>query len=661
MSPESSKSFLPAWVIILLGGLVFFLALAGFMIQGQVSLNLHSISLLVYRVGQIFVLESGVDEPDNRFLAWARILVVLLLFLGIVKLVITVYRKALLGFGLWRSHNHVVICGLGRIGMQLARDVRKAKRPRRLVVIERDANNPQLPACRELGAITLIGDATDRDVLRRAGVHRASRVFAVSGNDTNDVEIAVRLCELMVPRNGASDAQARPKLERGRRRSLECFVHVVDLPLTELFTRHPMLVLGRTGGVDVKVFNVFTNSARLLLREPLTENRPRASTTGKPEDDQVAHYVLVGFGQMGQAFALEAVRLAHFENRKRLRMTVIDERIETKRDRFLARYPRFSPQSLSLDPESGSFNRQADDWASQCCRPAERYRNADPRAVEYASNAEFLDMPSGLCSDDLADQIRRRLNGPTVCPTVIVCFDEDRLNFETAILMQAKMSVRVANVPVYVWLPAQSGLTRLLLTSSGAVPSPGGSPFAAIDDIEPFGVCEESCNLDQITRPGFEDIAQATHELFLAHCEKRNTPSGQPWNDLPEPYRTSNFLVAEHLDVKLAAIGRERIPETEAREYEERDAISDQELELLAEMEHNRWLAERLIDGWTFAEKKNDDRKENPNLCAWSRLTEEQKDKDRDQVRAIPRILKRLPVPQCTIPVHALRQPAPDA
>ena len=61
--------------------------------------------------------------------------------------------------------------------------------------------------------------------------------------------------------------------------------------------------------------------------------------------------------------------------------------------------------------------------------------------------------------------------------------------------------------------------------------------------------------------------------------------------------------------------------------------------ELLAEMEHRRWVAERLLAGWTYAPKKDIGRRENPHLVPWDRVKEEIKNYDRKTVRLIPSLL----------------------
>jgi hypothetical protein len=63
------------------------------------------------------------------------------------------------------------------------------------------------------------------------------------------------------------------------------------------------------------------------------------------------------------------------------------------------------------------------------------------------------------------------------------------------------------------------------------------------------------------------------------------------------------------------------------------------QVELLAEMEHRRYLAERRMANWVFGPKKDEARRENPSMIDWDKLTEEVKEYDRVAVRAIPTLL----------------------
>ena len=81
--------------------------------------------------------------------------------------------------------NHVIICGYGRIGVQLANELRKARSS--FVIIERD------PAklTESTDFLYLTGDATDEDALRMAGVERARTLATVLPDDAANVFITL--------------------------------------------------------------------------------------------------------------------------------------------------------------------------------------------------------------------------------------------------------------------------------------------------------------------------------------------------------------------------------------------------------------------------------------------------------------------------------------
>jgi voltage-gated potassium channel len=73
-------------------------------------------------------------------------------------------------------HDHVIVCGWGRVGSAIGKEIADAGRD--LVIVERDpeaVTSSQLPA--------IIGDATDDAVLRTAGIDRASALVAAVDSD----------------------------------------------------------------------------------------------------------------------------------------------------------------------------------------------------------------------------------------------------------------------------------------------------------------------------------------------------------------------------------------------------------------------------------------------------------------------------------------------
>lgn len=81
---------------------------------------------------------------------------------------------------------HTIICGYGRMGSSLARELEAAGRP--FVAIDADA---EAIARSGGGRLLIAGDATDEHVLERAGIHRASVVATVLSDDATNVFVTL--------------------------------------------------------------------------------------------------------------------------------------------------------------------------------------------------------------------------------------------------------------------------------------------------------------------------------------------------------------------------------------------------------------------------------------------------------------------------------------
>lgn len=83
--------------------------------------------------------------------------------------------------------NHFIVAGFGRVGSNVAHEFVVAKQP--FVVIE---NDPQLiPDIQEHGYVFIEGDATDDEVLLKAGVEKAKGLVAAIHSDADNVFIVL--------------------------------------------------------------------------------------------------------------------------------------------------------------------------------------------------------------------------------------------------------------------------------------------------------------------------------------------------------------------------------------------------------------------------------------------------------------------------------------
>ena len=93
------------------------------------------------------------------------------------------------------------------------------------------------------------------------------------------------------------------------------------------------------------------------------------------------------------------------------------------------------------------------------------------------------------------------------------------------------------------------------------------------------------------------------------------------------------------MDVKLR-IANCVAMDLNAKEPETAFPADDLMMELLAQLEHRRWMADKHLAGYSYGEVRDEDRMLHPDLVPWEQLTEADKEKDRDNIRQIPHLLK---------------------
>jgi Trk K+ transport system NAD-binding subunit len=91
--------------------------------------------------------------------------------------------------------HHYIVCGLGGIGIQIARHLHD--NGYEVVVIERDPQSRFLSTARSLRIPVITGDATLSDILETANVKHCAALFAVSSDDTTNLEISLTAKELV--------------------------------------------------------------------------------------------------------------------------------------------------------------------------------------------------------------------------------------------------------------------------------------------------------------------------------------------------------------------------------------------------------------------------------------------------------------------------------
>jgi voltage-gated potassium channel len=86
-----------------------------------------------------------------------------------------------------RTRNHYIVCGYGRVGEEIVRELRDRKVP--VVIVDLDVGH--LEAARNNGTLIVQGDATEESTLTRAGIERCRGLIAASDSDSTNTFITL--------------------------------------------------------------------------------------------------------------------------------------------------------------------------------------------------------------------------------------------------------------------------------------------------------------------------------------------------------------------------------------------------------------------------------------------------------------------------------------
>lgn len=242
----------------------------------------------------------GVERGDPIQLVFAQFTVYsFLAAYGTVKVIIFNLHRDLRVALAQRKREHTIVCGLGDMGMQVIQSLKDLGQD--AVAIDVKGDSPHVLTCERQGVPFLKGDAKSVPILRLAGIARAQTIVLCTGDDAENVEIALRIKE---------------HAARHPRRPAQRLLVLAEMRSDWLFAR--LIDHGRELGsdkVELRFFNGYDNSARLLMNGIV----PRPGAT---------RFALIGFGAMGREVALHLVRNSPVAPGDMLNLVIFDRDAE---------------------------------------------------------------------------------------------------------------------------------------------------------------------------------------------------------------------------------------------------------------------------------------------------------------------------------------------
>lgn len=297
------------------------------------------------------------------------------------------------------------------------------------------------------------------------------------------------------------------------------------------------------------------------------------------ESKSYVHFVIIGMSRMGVALGVEAAHMLHFPNfcrdkRLKSKITFIDATADEEMNFFRGRYRHY------FDIASCSYRDMDNIQEIKLLRP----NNI------YGADTDFLDVEFEF--------IKGRAENPVIQTLLAEWANDDNQQLSIAICLNyppRSMAMGLylpdviydRNIPVFVRQETSSALLDMLNNRMKK------DKLNRYSHVYPFGMLTNCFDLDRnnIRR------AQMVNYIYDFMIKYKTCPSARPsddelqscWNELPVALQWSNIYCADSVYVKLRSLGADQTPLLR---------LTSAEIEIMAEVEHNRWNMEKLLLGY---------------------------------------------------------------
>lgn len=305
-----------------------------------------------------------------------------------------------------------------------------------------------------------------------------------------------------------------------------------------------------------------------LDREPITW-----------ESDRYVHFVIIGMSRMGVALGVEAAHLLHFPNfcrdkRLKSRITFIDADADKEMNFFRGRYRHYFDLSLSYYRDMEQIEKVHTILSNQI----------------YGKEVNFLDIEFEFIkgqaeTPEIQQLLAQWAKDPQQELSIAIC-----LNFppqSMAMGLYLPDVIYDQNIPVFIRQETSSALLDML---NNRIKKESLNRYS---HVYPFGMLTNCFDLDRHSTRR----AQLVNYIYDFKNKYKSSPAACPseselldgWNKLQVALQWSNLYCADSVDLKLRSLGFGTTPPLR---------LTSEQIELMAEVEHNRWNMEKLLLGY---------------------------------------------------------------
>ena len=363
-------------------------------------------------------------------------------------------------------------------------------------------------------------------------------------------------------------------------------------------------------GIEFIPYNFYTGWAKQVFVKRCYSGGRYPAVYGKgikPDDEKHVHLVFVGTTNFAVAFAMEAAHLLHFPNfikhpSQKTLITFIDLNANKEKEEFVTRNRHLFE---ALGDPSGFLD------------------------IEF----EFIE--GNVFSESIQDNIRRWAKDNTQSLSIFLAMADQRENFVMGMNMPDE--VYEHEVPIFIRQDKSDNLVTNLRNADNKL-----LQYAWVDDngelkkenrkaryanIYPFGMndsayCADDRSLTQAKLINYlYDTADYGTYKFKGTLVLESMSQSQIieeadkcWQKLSVAIKWSNLYSAYALETKAATLRAMRGLDIDDTSHD-LDTLSDEEVEVIAEVEHNRWNVEKLLMGYRRS-RPDEDCRQHPEFAS---------------------------------------------
>ncbi len=407
------------------------------------------------------------------------------------------------------------------------------------------------------------------------------------------------------------------------RKNLACHVSF-DYKTTYHVFQYADLSPEITDYIDFHPFNFYDFWARKVLvagysKEENIRYRPLDYEPITSRDsDKFVHLIIIGMSKMGQAMALQAAHIAHFPNykKKKTKITFIDRNGRAEMGEFKQKCGELFKVSRSTYIDADEWLAAEERWVKGD-KPLDesRFITRYGLAEEYEhlvdggdADKEFIDVEwEFIKGDDHNPIVQKRLEeyaaNENAIITVAACLNLTHVSLRSA--MHLPKIYYEKNIPI---LAQQRKTSTMVSALNGKGFDEEKRKTLLYKNISPFGMVYDCYDLHLASSVGICKRIAAVYDHYSAY---ENLPSqidseyaDRIWAGTAITKRWSNIFAAASMPVKLRCLGMDWDINKPSYIHE----LTDEQVSLLAEIEHNRWNIEELLLGYRPVRKSEDEK-----------------------------------------------------